>query len=111
MTEHTEQMIEALCKKFNVTVDGLVNELFKYYTTIDKIGIVVWGVIMALSILSILILWNKFKQWYQLNYWRCLWIIVPIILIFAGLITVPFMIYDLVSWHISPLGAIVDLIM
>ena len=28
----TEQTIEVLCEKFNVTVDGLINELFKHHT-------------------------------------------------------------------------------
>lgn len=107
----TEQTIEVLCKKFNVTVDGLVNELFKYHTTIDKIGIVVWGIIIALSTLSLLLFWGKFKQWYKLNYWRCLWIIVPIVLIFLGLIMIPIMISDLICWYISPLGAALNLIM
>lgn len=107
----TEQTIEVLCEKFNVTVDGLVNELFKYYTAMDKIGIVVWGVAITFSILSLIILKDKFKQWYQLDYYRTLWIIVPIIIIIAGLITILYMIYDLVSWYVSPLGSTLKLIM
>lgn len=106
-----EQTIKILCEKFSVTVDGLVNELFRYHTTMDKIGIVAWGIIIILSILSLLILLDKFKMWYRLNYWRFLWIIVPIVFIIIGLIVMPYMIYDLVCWHISPIGATLDLIM
>ena len=106
-----EQTIEILCEKFSVTVDGLVNELFRYHTTIDKIGIVVWGIIIALSILSLVIFWDKFKQWYRLNYWRSLWIIVPIVLIIIGLVCVFYMTGDLIHWYISPLSATLDLIM
>lgn len=106
-----EQTIEILCKKFSVTVDGLVNELFRYHTTIDKIGIVVWGIIIALSILSLVIFGDKFKQWYRLNYWRSLWVIVPIALIIIGLVCVFYMTGDLIHWYISPLSATLDLIM
>ncbi len=106
-----EQTIEVLCEKFGVTVDGLVNELFRYHTTLDKIGIVVCGITVALSILSFLVLRDKFKQWWQLESPCILWIIVPVALIVVGLIIVPYMIYDLVCWHISPLGAMLDSIM
>lgn len=107
----TEQTIEVFCEKFNVTVDNLVNELFKCHTTMDKITIAVWGIIIVLSTLSLLLFWEKFKQWYKLDYWRSLWIILPIVLIFLGLIIIPFMIGDLICWYVSPLSATLDLIM
>ncbi len=107
----TEQTIEVLCEKFNVTVDGLVNELFKYYTTMDKINIVVWGTLFAISVLSFWIFWDKYKRWWNNNSWKIILIAFPIAFIFIGLIALPLIIYDLIQWYVSPLGATLSLIM
>lgn len=106
-----EQTIEVLCEKFGVTVDGLVNELFRYHTIMDKISLVIWGVLFVFSILSIWVFWYKFCYWYKENNWRIIFIAFPLAFIFIGLIILPLTACDLVEWYISPLGAALDLIM
>lgn len=106
-----EQTIEILCEKFGVTVDGLVNELFRYHTIMDKISLVIWGVLFVFSILSIWVFWYKFCYWYKENNWRIIFIAFPLAFIFIGLIVIPLIAYDLIEWYVSPLGAVLDLIM
>lgn len=50
-----EQTIEKLCEKFGVTANYLVDELYKYSTTMDKIGLVFWISVLVLSIIIIVI--------------------------------------------------------
>lgn len=107
----TEQTIEILCEKFGVTVDGLVNELFRYHTTMDKISIIVWSILLIASILSIWIYKIKIKNWWNNNSWKIIFIAFPIAFIFIGLIVIPLVIYDLIQWYVSPLGATLSLIM
>ena len=106
--EHT---IEILCEKFDVTVDGLVNELFRYHTTMDKIDIAVWGTLFVISVLSFWIFRDKYKRWWDGNSWRIIIAALPIALIFIGLIILPIAIWDLIGWYVSPLGAALRLIM
>ena len=107
----TEQTIEILCEKFGVTVDGLVNELFKYHTTMDKISIVVWSILLTVSILSIWIFKIKIKDWWNNNSWKIIFIAFPIAFIFIGLIILSLVICNLIQWYVSPLGATLSLIM
>ena len=107
----TEQTIEILCEKFGVTVDGLVNELFKYHTTMDKISIMVWSILLIVSILSIWIYKIKIKDWWNNNSWKIIFIAFPIAFIFIGLIILPLVICNLIQWYVSPLGAALNLIM
>lgn len=106
-----EQTIEVLCEKFGITIDGLVNELFRYHTTMDKIDIAVWGTLFVISILSFWIFGDKFKRWWNGNSWRIIIAAILIALIFIGLIVLPIAIYDLIEWYVSPLGAALKLIM
>ena len=106
-----EQTIEILCEKFGVTVDELVNELFRYHTTMDKINIAIWGTLLIISIFSFLIFGNKFKRWWKDNSWRIIIAALLIVFIIIGLIVLPIAIYDLIGWYISPLGAALNLIM
>ena len=107
----TEQTIEVLCKKFDVTVDGLVNELFRYHTTMDKISIIIWSILLVVSILSIWIFKNKIKDWWNNDSWKIIFLAFPIAFIFIGLIALPLVISDLIHWYVSPLGATLSLIM
>lgn len=106
-----EQTIEILCEKFGVTVDGLVNELFIYHTTMDKISLVAWGVLLVSSMLSIWVFWHKFCYWYKENNWRIIFFAFPLAFIFIGLIVIPLTACDLIEWYVSPLGAALNLIM
>lgn len=106
-----EQTIEVLREKFGVTVDGLVNELFRYHTTMDKIDIVVWGTIFVISVFSFWIFRDKYKRWWNNNSWHVIFVALPIGLIFVSLIILPYAIYDLIGWYVSPLGAALKLIM
>ena len=106
----TEQTIEILCEKFGVTVDGLVNELFRYHTTMDKISIIIWSILLVASILSIWIFKTKIKDWWNNDSWKIIFIAFPIAFIFIGLITLPLITYDLIQWYVSPLGATLNLI-
>jgi len=106
-----EQAIEILCEKFDVTVDVLVNELFRYHTMMDKIDIAVWGTLIVISVLSFLIFGDKYKRWWNGSSWRIIVVALPIALIFIGLIALPYAIYDLIGWYVSPLGAALRLIM
>lgn len=105
-----ENIIEELCQKFNVTTNNLITELSRYYTTMDKIGIAVITVLCVLSVISLIIFKEIFKKWYDEGSWNILLITIPIVILIIGIIYIPLAIFDLISWHISPIGSVINLI-
>lgn len=104
-----EQAIEKLCEKFGVTANCLVDELCRYYTTMDKIGLAFWIAALILAIV-VLVIGSK-KEWFSLDTWRgvILCIVVGAIL-GLGIIITPYMIIDLVGWHLSPISKTIELL-
>lgn len=106
-----EQIIEKLCEKFGVTANYLVDELCRYYTTMDKITIVVWGCILILTSLAIVV--GCKKNWFDdmLDSWKS--IVLFIVILFIGvsaIIFIPYAIADLVGWHLSPISKTIELL-
>ena len=92
----TEQTIEKLCEKFGVTANYLVDELCRYYTTMDKIGLAFWITALVLAVV-ILVIGSK-KRWFNLDSWRGIILILVIgIILVLGIVITPYMIVDLVS--------------
>lgn len=105
-----EQSIEKLCEKFGVTADNLINELFRYNTTMDKIGIVVWSTIIILSIILFFVFKQTLKRWYYEDSLKLISIVFPISFSFAGIIILPYLIIDLIGWYISPISCALKII-
>lgn len=104
-----DEIINKLCEKFGVTANYLVDELYKYSTTMDKIGLVFWIIALILAII-ILIIGLK-KEWLNLDTWRGIILIIVIgVILFLGIIITPYMIVDLVSWHVSPISKTIELL-
>lgn len=105
-----EQAIEKLCEKFGVTANYLVEELCRYYATMDKIGIAFWITALILAIV-VLVIGSK-KEWFSLDSLRgvILCIVVGAIL-GLGIIITPYIIIDLVGWHLSPISKTIELLM
>ena len=104
-----EQVIEKLCEKFGVTVNYLIDELCRYYTTIDKIGMAFWITALILAIV-VLVIGSK-KEWFSLDTWQgvILVLVVGVILI-LGIVITPYMVIDLVGWHVSPVSKTIELL-
>ena len=104
-----EQAIEKLCEKFGVTANYLVDELCRYYTTMDKIGLAFW-IIALILVIVVLVIGSK-KRWFNLDSWRgvILTLVVGVVLI-LGIIITPYIIIDLVGWHVSPVSKTIELL-
>ena len=104
-----EQAIEKLCEKFGVTANYLVDELCRYNTTMNKIGLAFWIIALVLAVV-ILIIGSK-KRWFNLDTWRGLILILVIgVILFLGIILIPYMVVDLVGWYVSPISKTIELL-
>ena len=104
-----EQAIEKLCEKFGVTANYLVDELCRYYTTMDKIGMVFWITALILAIVVLVI--NKKKEWFNLDSWQgIILILVTGVILVLGIVITLYMIVDLVGWYVSPISKAVELL-
>lgn len=104
-----EQAIEKLCEKFGVTANYLVDELCRYYTTMDKIGIAFWITALILAIV-VLIMGSK-KRWFNLDSWQgIILILVTGAILALGIVMTPYMVVDLVGWHMSPVSKTIELL-
>ena len=109
-----EQTIEKFCEKFGVTANYLVKELCKYYTTMDKITLVVWG--CALILMSLVIVVGCRKNWFDnidniLNSWKSIILFIVVLTIgVSAIIFIPYAIVDLVGWHVSPVSKTIELL-
>ena len=104
-----EQAIEKLCEKFGVTVNYLVDELCRYYTTMDKIGMVFWITALILAIV-VLVIGSK-KEWFNLDSWQgIILILVTGVILVLGIVITLYMIADLVGWYVSPISKAVELL-
>ncbi len=104
-----EQAIEKLCEKFGVTANYLVDELRRYYTTMDKIGLAFWITALVLAVV-ILVMGSK-KRWFDLNSWlgMILTLVTGVILVLGIVITL-YMVIDLVGWYVSPISKTIELL-
>lgn len=106
-----EQAIEKLCEKFGVTANYLVDELYRYYTTMDKITLVAWGCILILTSLAIVI--GHRKGWFDdiWDSWKSIILFIVILAIgVSAIISIPYAIIDLVGWHVSPVSKTIELL-
>lgn len=106
-----EQAIEKLCEKFGVTANYLVNELCRYYTTMDKITLVAWGCVLILT--SIVIVIGYKKGWFDdiWDSWKSIVLFIVILTIgVSAIIFIPYAIIDLVGWHVSPVSKTIELL-
>jgi len=104
-----EQAIEKLCEKFGVTANYLVDELCRYYTTMDKIGLAFWITALVLAVV-ILVIGSK-KRWFNLDSWRGIILILVIgVILVLGIVITPYMVVDLVSWRVSPISKTIELL-
>lgn len=105
-----DEIINKLCEKFGVTANYLVDELCRYYMTMDKIGMAFWITVLVLAVV-ILVIGSK-KRWFNLDTWLglILILVIGVILIF-GIVTTPYMVIDLVGWHVSPVSKTIELLM
>ncbi len=107
-----EQAIEKLCEKFGVTANYLVDELCRYYTTMDKITLVVWGCILILTSLTIVVGYKK--GWFDdiWDSWKSIVLFIVILTIgVSAIIFIPYAIIDLVGWHVSPVSKTIELLL
>lgn len=104
-----DEVINKLCEKFGVTANYLVDELCRYYTTMDKIGMAFWITVLVLTVV-ILVIGSK-KEWLNLDTWRGIILILVIgVILVLGIIITPYMVVDLVSWHVSPISKTIELL-
>lgn len=104
-----DEIINKLCEKFGVTANYLVDELYRYYTTMDKISLAFWIIALILAVI-ILVICSK-KEWLNLDTWRGIILIIVIgVILVLGIIITPYMIVDLVGWHVSPISKTIELL-
>ena len=91
-----DEVINKLCEKLGVTANYLVDELCRYYTIMDKIGLA-FQIIALILVIVVLVIGLK-KEWFNLDTWRgvTLVIVVGAILI-LGIVITPYIIVDLVG--------------
>jgi len=107
-----DEIINKLCEKFGVTVNYLVDELCRYYTTMDKITLAVLGCILILT--SIVIVIGYKKGWFDDIWGNWGTIVLFIVILTIGvciIIFIPYAIVDLVGWHVSPISKTIELLM
>lgn len=107
-----EQAIEKLCEKFDITANYLVDELCRYYTTMDMIILVAWGCILILT--SIVIVVGYKKGWFDdiWDSWKSIVLFIVVLIIgVSAIIFIPYAIIDLVGWHVSPVSKTIELLM
>lgn len=104
-----DEIINKLCEKFGVTANYLVDELCRYYTTMDKISLAFWITALILAVI-ILVIGSK-KEWLNLDTWRgmILTIVIGVILV-LGIVITPYMVVDLVGWRVSPISKTIELL-
>ena len=106
-----DEVINKLCEKFGVTANYLVDELCRYYTTMDKITLVAWGCILILTSLVIVI--GHRKGWFDdiWDSWKSIILFIVILVIgVSAIIFIPYAIIDLVGWHVSPVSKTIELL-
>ena len=115
MANEIINIINELCVKFGVGAEDLINELYNYYTTISIIGIVFWGIVLVIITLICKRLWKKHEELFETDDSFCLFfsiviISIIIVLYFVGICVICSSILNLISWNISPVGAMFELI-
>jgi len=106
-----DEIINKLCEKFGVTANYLVNELCRYYTTMDIITLVIWGCILILMSHNIVV--GRRKGWFDdiWDSWKStILFIVFLIIGVSAIIFIPYAIVDLVGWHVSPVSKTIELL-
>ena len=99
-----EQTIEILCEKLGITVDNLVNELYRYNTTFCYITLIFWILAVIITVILTIIYKPKWEEAIKNNDWSMFLIIIPIVIGLFAVIEIPFTISDLMKWYISPIS-------
>lgn len=99
-----EQTLEILCEKLGVTVDALVNELYRYNTTLCYITLIFWTLAVIITVVLTIIFKPKWEEAIKKNDWYALLIVIPIVIGLCAVIEIPLAISDLIKWHISPIS-------
>lgn len=99
-----EQTLEILCEKLGVTVDALVNELYRYNTTLCYITLIFWTLAVIITVILTIIFKSKWEELIKKNDWYMLLICIPIVIGLFAIIEIPSAISDLMKWHISPIS-------
>ena len=99
-----EQTLEILCEKLGVTIDNLVNELYRYNTTLCYITLIFWTLAVIITIILTIIFKPKWEEAIKKNDWYTLLIIIPIVIGLFAVIEIPLVISDLIKWYISPIS-------
>ncbi len=105
-----DEIINKLCEKFGVTADYLVSELAKQSIIMDWIGIIFWLVLSITVTVICIIFKDKIKDLYDFGSLWSLLIVIPILIYIVTLITVPYCVMNLISWHISPVASTIKYI-
>ena len=98
------QTLEILCEKLGVTIDNLVNELYRYNTTLCYITLIFWTLAVIITVILTIIFKPKWEEAIKKNDWYTLLIIIPIVIGLFAIIEIPLVISDLIKWHISPIS-------
>lgn len=106
-----EQTIEKLCEKFGVTVENLVTELFKYHIVMGWVGLAIWFLIILATIFLSIKYKTKWIDACENNEWFTLAIVVPIVVGFIGIISIPYIIIDLIGWYVSPTASALSILL
>lgn len=99
-----EQTLEILCEKFGTTVNNLVNELYRYNTTLCYITLIFWTLAVIITVILTIIFKPKWEEAVKNNDWYMLLICIPIVVGLFAIILIPSAITDLIKWHISPIS-------
>ena len=87
----------------------LVDELCRYYITMDKIGLAFWITVLILAIIVLVI--GLKKEWFSLDTWQGLILVLAVgVILVLGIVFTPYIIIDLVGWHVSPVSKTIELL-
>lgn len=106
----TNETINELCDRLGVTANNLVSELCRYCTTMDKIGIIAWSIMVVITTIICIKLKDKYMEWLDDDNFCYFLIVIPIFIYAFAAIVIPIMGVDLLKWNISPVSAAINFI-
>ena len=99
-----EQTLEILCEKLGVTIDSLVNELYRYHITLCYTILIFGALAIIITVILTIIFKPKWEEAIKKNDWYMLLICIPIVVGLLAIASIPSAIIDLIKWHISPIS-------
>ena len=106
-----EQTIEKLCEKFGVTVENLVTELFKYHTAMGWTSLAIWFLVILVTVLLSLKNKDRWQKAFENDEWFVLTIAFPVAIGIVGIISIPYIIIDLIGWYVSPVASTLSILL